>query len=51
MSKRTYQPSKKKRRKHGFRKRMKSKSGRKTIKRRRKKGRHQIAVPVHHRKH
>ena len=44
MPKRTFQPSKKKRSKqNGFRSRSKSKSGKQTIKNRRKKGRHSLS--------
>jgi len=43
--KRTWQPKKKKRqRKHGFLKRMSTRSGRKIIKRRRLKGRKRLAI-------
>ncbi len=45
MSKRTWQPKKTKRlRKHGFLKRMDSVGGKKVIKARRAKGRHQLTV-------
>jgi len=48
-TKRTYQPKKRRRaRVHGFRNRMSTKTGRRVIKARRKKGRHSLATTPNH---
>lgn len=48
MSKRTFQPSSKRRKRvHGFRSRMASPGGRNVLKRRRSKGRKQLSVAIY----
>lgn len=52
MPKRTFQPKKRHRaRVHGFRERMRTSGGRKVLKARRLKGRHQLATQPRHAKH